>query len=131
LDSIRPTDGKLEAKVQVSHARMQAVARRGMGQTKECGLIVPWILKNPTAIFEGVRRDDDDDDWGDGWLCYCGIPEQSFDVAGTPGPPYRFRVYVVFVNHENVAYNWRWEESDPDDVKLPLNFQDRFKKRLL
>ena len=41
------------------------------------------------------------------------------------------KVYLVFVNDEGVAYNWRWEKADADDPKLPNGYQTRFKKRAL
>lgn len=40
------------------------------------------------------------------------------------------QVYLVFVNDEGVAYTWRWEKADPDDLNLPQNHPQRFKKRL-
>jgi hypothetical protein len=102
-----------------------------MGHAKECAFTVPRILQGPTAIFEGLRRDEDEDRWGYGWRCYCGVPEQSFRRDGTPAPPYPGQVYLVFVNDEKVAYNWRWEKADPDNPRLPIDHETRFKQRLL
>jgi hypothetical protein len=47
--------------VQISFERMQAVGKRSMAHAKECGIIVPGILQEPTAIFEGLRSDEDED----------------------------------------------------------------------
>jgi hypothetical protein len=115
----------------VSFDRMQTVGRRSVGHAKECGYIVPAILQKPTAVFEGLRRDEDEDRHGVGWRCYCGIPEHAYHSDGTPRSPYPGQVYLVFVNEDGVAYNWRWEKADPDDPKLPENHEERFKKRLL
>ncbi|GMU24541.1 MAG: hypothetical protein AMXMBFR13_46150 [Phycisphaerae bacterium] len=41
------------------------------------------------------------------------------------------QVFLVFVNDEQIAYNWRWERSDPEEPTLPVDHQSRFKKRLL
>jgi hypothetical protein len=131
LLAIEPKDGSLSCEVLVSFDRMQSVARRGMGHAKECGLIVPAILQKPSAIFEGLRQDDDEDRRGFGWRCYCGIPEHSFRADGSEARPYPGQVYLVFVNDERVVYNWRWERADPNDPFLPLNHETRFKKRLL
>lgn len=68
---------------------------------------------------------------GVGWRCYCGIPEFAYHSDGTERRPYPGQVYLVFVNDEGVAYNWRWEKADPDDPNLPQNFETRFKTRLL
>ena len=76
IRAVNPDDGKT-CEVLISFDRMQAVGRRSMGHAKECGYIVPAILQKPTAIFEGLRRDEDDDSKGVGWRCYCGIPENA------------------------------------------------------
>jgi hypothetical protein len=110
---------------------MQAVARRSLGHAKECGYLVPQILQKPTAVFEGLCEDEDEDRRGYGWRCYCGTPAQSYRRDGSATRPYPDQVYLVFVNDEHVAYNWRWEMCDPDDPNLPINHRTRFKKRLL
>jgi hypothetical protein len=117
--------------VQISFERMQVVGRRSIGQAKECGFIVPAVLEQPTAIFEGLRRDEDEDPRGVGWRCYCGIPHHSYRPDGSQGRPYPGQVYLVFINDERVAYNWRWEKADPQDPSLPMNYQNRFQRRLL
>ncbi len=130
LEAINPVDGK-SCHVQISFDRMQAVGRRSLGQAKECGYIVPMILQRPAAVFEGLRRDEDDDLRGVGWRCYCGVPDRSFRVDGTESPPYPGQVFLVFVNDEEVAYNWYWAKCDRDDRTLPEGYVDRFRKRLL
>jgi len=131
LQAINPDDGKLTAEVQISYDRMQTVGRRSMGHAKECGIIVPTILKSPTAIFEGLTQEEDEDRRGYGWRCYCGIPEQSYHADGTAGLPYPNQVYLIFVNDEHVAYNWRWDKADPDRSTLPIGYATRFRKQLL
>jgi len=129
--AVEPSDGTLSCEIQISFDRMQAVGRRSMGHAKECGIILPMILAQPTAIFEGLRKDEDEDRVGYGWRCYCGVPQKSYRSDGTEGRPYPGQVYLVFVNDERVAYNWRWEKSDPDHPNLPIDYQNRFKQRLL
>jgi hypothetical protein len=131
LQALDPVTGKLTAEVQVSHERMQAVGRRSLGHARECGYVVPATLQRPTAIFEGLRRDEDEDLRGVGWRCYCGIPDHSYQRDGTQAAPYPNQVYLVFVNEERVAYNWRWEKADPDKPTLPVGYLDRFKKQVL
>ena len=130
LEAVNPADGT-KTEVLVSYDRMQAVGRRSMGHAKECGYLVPKILQAPTAIFEGLREDEDEDRRGVGWRCYCGIPDRAYHSDGTERPPYPGQVYLVFVNEDRVAYNWRWEKADADDPKLPVNHDTRFKTRLL
>ena len=130
LQAVNPVDGKA-CEVEISFERMQTVGRRSLGHAKECGYIVPMILQKPTAIFEGLRRDEDEDRRGVGWRCYCGIPQHSYGSDGMPGRSYPNQVYLVFVNQEGVAYNWRWDKADAADPALPQNHDTRFKKRLL
>jgi hypothetical protein len=127
----RDPTGEGTCEVYISHQRIQAMARRSVGQVKECGYIVPAILQQPTAVFEGLRRDQDDDPWGVGWRCYCGLPSCSYQPDGTVAKPYRGQVFLVFVNDEGVAYNWRWEKADADNLELPKDHETRFTRRLL
>ncbi len=130
INAVDPTDGKLIT-VLISYDRMQAIGKRSVGQARECGEIVPKILQEPTAIFEGLCQEDDEDLRGTGWRCYCGIPPYAFHRDGSERRPYPGQVYLVFVNDERVAYNWRWEKSDPDNPKLPQDHQTRFRKNLI
>ncbi len=132
IEAIDPKDGK-PCEVMISYDRMQAVSSRSTGQIMECSDIVPMILQHPTAIFEGLRwdQDEDQDRRGVGWRCYCGIPDHAYRMDGTPIPPYRGQVYLVFVNDERVAYNWRWEKASPDDPRRPVDHETRFREQLL
>ncbi len=132
LDAYDPGTGGL-CKIAVSYARMQFVARRGIVQASECAYIVPAILRSPKAVFEGIRRDEDEDNFegGVGWRCYCGIPGHSYRPDGSAGPPHADEVFLVFINDEGVAYNWRWEKCDPDSPGLPIDHnKGRFGARL-
>jgi hypothetical protein len=130
LEALDP-ESRTIATVQVSFDRMQVVGRRSMGQAKECGYILPMILQAPSAVFEGLRQDEDEDPRGVGWRCYCGIPDKAYHSDGSERSPYPGQVYLIFVNDEGVAYNWRWEKADPDDPTFPQNHALRFQKRLL
>lgn len=130
LAALDPKTGR-QCEVQVSFSRMQAVGRRSLGHARECGTNVPAVLQHPTAVFEGLRLDEDEDLHGAGWRCYCGLPEHAYHADGTARAPYPGQVYLVFVNDENVAYNWRWDKAAPDDPTLPIAHADRFRSRLL
>ena len=130
IAAINPLDGKT-CEVMISYDRMQTVGRCSVGHARECGEIVPAILQHPVAIFEGLRWDEDEDRRGVGWRCYCGVPERAYLPDGAAIRPYPGQVYLVFVNDERVAYNWRWEKADPDNPRFPIHHQERFKRRLL
>lgn len=129
IQAIDPEKGTLTAKIQISYARMHALGRRSKGQTNECAFIVPIILQKPTAIFEGLRSDNDEDRRGYGWRCYVGLPLCHYRQDGEQVDPLDGMVYVVFVNTDGIAYNWRWEQADETDPKLPINHETRFAKR--
>ena len=81
--------------------------------------------------IEGLRQDEDEDRKGVGWRCYCGIPEHAYLRDGTAIRPYVGQVYLVFVNDERVAYNWRWEKADPENPRFPINHPARFRSQVL
>jgi hypothetical protein len=133
LNAFNPTTKRVDSVVQVSFERMKRVGRRSLGHASEAAFILPYVLKNPSAIFEGIRREIDEDDsrgGAPGWRCYCAIPLNAFRSNGDKIVPYEDQVYVVFVNHDNVAYNWRWEKSDPQNSELPHDHAKRFTRRL-
>lgn len=133
LKAFNPATGKLDTTVQISFERMRRVASRGLGHASEAAFILPYVLENPCAVYEGIRWENDEDksrEGAPGWRCYCAIPLNAFRQNGDKIAPYANQVFVVFVNHERVAYNWRWERSDPEDEFAPIGHKDRFKRRL-
>jgi len=64
--------------VQISQQRLLTIAKWGAWAVKEAAELVPHILQHPLIIFQGLRRDDDEDQRGTGWRCYCGKPTKKF-----------------------------------------------------
>lgn len=125
VPAIDPTDGRLMEAL-ISHARMDAVAKRGMGHAKDLAYSEREVLMAPTAIFRGVRDEGERD-----WLCYVGIPKHSYAADGTTRPPRQGRVYLVFVTDGGIAYHGRWDSCDPEDANLPIDYQNRFQERVM
>jgi hypothetical protein len=50
---------------------------------------------------------------------------------GTVGekPPYLNQVFLVFVNRDKVAYNWRWAKADKSGAGLLEKHEERFERR--
>ena len=125
VEAIDPSDGKTWD-VLISHTKMDTIAQRGMGHAKELAHIVPKILRQPTAIFKGVREEEEAE-----WLCYVGIPSVAYHPTGESREPWPGEVFLVFVNSERIAYTWRWEKADPRDRRLPVDYENRFDTRAL
>jgi hypothetical protein len=130
LKAVDPVTNQ-EIEVFVSFERLQAIGRRSKGQTLEAAELLPQALQIPKAVWEGICTESDEDKRGVGWRCYCTRPDKSYTVDGEKCPPRRGQVFLAFVNDENVAYNWRWEQADQDDPNLPRGHEIRFKRRLL
>src|ERR1044072_8058767 len=83
LRAIDPQSGK-DTNVLMSHRGMHAVVQ--WSQAKECGLLVPYTLQHPTAVFEGLRKDEEEDRRAPGCYCYCSKPPWSFNDNGEEQP---------------------------------------------
>lgn len=111
----------------MSAHRIAEVAKRGMGPAQELAKIVPFVLRTPTAIFQGVREDGEAE-----WLCYCGLPKRAYRrESGDQILPYENEVYLVYVNADRVAYNSRWEDCHRNKKNLPVDYETRFDRRVL
>jgi hypothetical protein len=104
LEAVSPKDGK-PWEVRISMARIEAIGKRTKGQVMERAYVVPQVLKAPTAIFEGLRKDEDEPREGNGWLCYVGTPKVAYAPDGREMPPWERKVFLVFLNQDRVAYN--------------------------
>jgi len=132
IQAIDPIDGKTCA-VLISHGRLQFMKQLGLRAIHETAKMVPLALQKPTAIFEGLSDEQDEEKGlrGAGWRCYVTKPTTAFKATGAQHPAPTDQVFVVFVNHERVAYNWRWEKCDAVQTALPAGYEGRFRKRLL
>ena len=131
INAVDPIDGK-SCTIQISHGRLQFIKQLGLRAIHETAKLVPLALQKPTAIFEGLTTDEDEERGrGAGWRCYVTKPTIAFRATGVQHPAPVDQVFLVFVNSEHVAYNWRWEKCDPVQTSLPEGYEERFRKRLL
>lgn len=130
--AINPVDGK-PIEVYVTFDRLAWVAKRGKGAVLEASECVPHVLSTFKAIFEGLRCDSDEEQRGDsdGRYCYVGKPLKAFRTDGRERKPNEDEVFLVFVNAEGVAYNWRWEDEDPENPGFPKDWKTRFHAQAL
>jgi len=108
------------------------MSKRSVGQVLECAELVPFCLSEPKAIFEGLRLDEDEKySDGPGWRCYSSRPQYAYTEDGDRADPYGDEVFLVFVNHDRIVYNWRWEPANLDDLHVPMDLGgDRFRRQI-
>jgi hypothetical protein len=88
------------------------------------GSPVQQVLLHPAAIFSGVREHQE------GGTCYTGVPTCAYTNGGSKVPPVPGKVFCVYVNPRDRLFEWGWEQADPDEVGLPIGWQERFKERI-
>lgn len=131
VKAVEPDEGK-ECEVIISHRRLHNVSKRSRGQILECAQVVTEILQFPKAIFEGLKRNEDEAGSDvSGWRCYCGVPSCAYVEDGTKVPPWERETFLVFVNVEKVAYLWYWYKSDKNNPDIPVDYVERFDERKL
>lgn len=124
--AIDPFTGK-KWDIRISHERRDIVVKRGAGHARELAYCVTETLESPKRIYQGIREEDERE-----WLCYCGKPEYRYHgVSGDQRVADAYEVFLVFVNADRVAYNWRWEKCDEEDALSPMDSESRFEKRVL
>lgn len=116
--------------VHISFKRLEFVSKKSKGAVLEAAHVVPEVLENPSAIFEGLRRDEDEDEHGNGWMCYCGLPTTAYNKNGTPINPWPDEVFMVFLNADCVAYHWYWHKRDRTLPDHPDGHETRFRRRV-
>lgn len=131
LDAFEPATGKAVASsVAVTYERASALMRAGRGKVMEITSTVAETLRWPVAVFSGIRCDDDERGSDTvGWRCYVGRPKTYLTSDGRTFPSDPGDVFVVFVNGDGIAYNWRWEAASPDNPRLPRDHASRFRTR--
>lgn len=137
LDAVNPADGS-HFEVWISRERAEAVAKRGRHAVCEMGYVVSEVLRKPRRVYEGVRWEGDQDRHRatDEWLCYIGLPTADFRTPDSdrPSQPGKGKLFLVFVNRDRIAYNWRWEPAAEGTVDVPCGQGDsesRFGKQVL
>lgn len=86
-----------------------------------------WSLKNPTAIFRGLERQDHE-----GSFCYVALPDYHWVGEGREDcrPKRDGYVFEVYVDSSLWIYNWRWGKADFDDGNVPADYKERYGEKL-
>ena len=130
VEAIDPVTGK-KRPVFVSLQFTEKIARDGIGKAKEFAHIILPLLLTPHAVFRGLRLDHPEIDEDD-WFCYVATPKGAYDYKRHAlRTPWLGQVVIIPVTSEWVVYNWCWVKCAPEDDRLPIDFQTRFKERVL
>ena len=117
--------------------KIRYLAQRGKKADLLRVSLVEDVLTCPRAIFRGIRFEEDEKHScsSPGWLCYCGYPPIDFRFSGEETTPPPRKVFLVFVNEDKIAYNWRWDRADSDawdeGKYIPIDHQIRFKEQVI
>lgn len=119
--------------VRVTRPKLLQRASLGEWMLKELEVCVSEVLEQPNAIFEGLRKEEDDHKGPDGagWWCYAGVPSTRFlNYGGGARKPTDTEVFLVFVTDRDVAYNFRWEVVELNQEWLRTEHPERFKRQI-
>lgn len=129
-EAVNPEDGQL-FQLTISHVKLMS-CRTSLGRVNEAAYTVQEVLCRPSAIFEGLKREADEPHGGStGWRCYCGVPSKRFLEDGKETQTPNNRVFLIFVDHDRIVYNWHWVMASDDDPKLPIDYNTRFSRQVL
>ena len=134
--AVNPETGRVDLVLTLDYDRVNATLnhRDSLGDKMTLAYIVPEALKKPTALYQGLRFEEDERHScsSPGWLCYCYYPEFKYNLAGQKVKPPVDKVFLVFVNEDKEVYNWAWVPADLDALTqrkhLPQDYQTRFEK---
>jgi hypothetical protein len=127
-----PDTGKPDLEVMICPKRLE-ISGRNMAETYTAAYTLPETLRKPDAIFVGLRRDEDEPrgDSSVGWRCYAYRPARRYNNEGGTYPTPENRIFLAFVNDEQVVYRWAWEDADMNAGEyLPENYDTRFDERV-
>ena len=138
-EAVNPKTGKTDLILTVSYSKIRSLRhKRNRGELMRAVELVRLALKSPSAIFRGIRFEEDEEHScsSPGWLCYCCCPPYDFGRDGNPCDAPLWQVFLVFVNEDGIIYDWRWDKADIEAFHqkqyLPLDYDNnRFQERIL
>ena len=133
--ALNPKTKQLDWEFVVRHERIQGILRKNnKADIYTVIYTLSAALREPDAIFEGLRFDDDEPRHCDneGWLCYAYHPANRYNEYGAAYETPKNRIFLVFINDEKIVYNWAWEKADSNSLAigryLPVDYETRFDK---
>jgi hypothetical protein len=115
--------GSREFKISQSHVRHFMI--NGPASKFFESLSIPSTLQNPSAIFRGLEREEQEDGY-----CYAGAPESRYLENNITAPAPKGMIFTIYVNALFQVFEWRWEHVDPTEQGCPINFLARFTEKV-
>lgn len=111
----------------VPHTLITRLAKGPDWRLQQFRHFVPRILRDPKAVFRGLRRDEPD------WFAYVGKPRVDYKgfrhAQEIPADP--AHVFVVTLTARREVYNFVWVEAEPGEPDLPIGYKERYRERML
>ena len=117
--------GKGQLDFSILQSQVRHYMRYGPAHKFFDSLLIPGVLSNPAAIFQGLKRENMEDG-----LCYVAIPPVRYINARVTAPPHPGKTFAVFADAKFEVFDWRWENTDSNDKNLPMDYQTRFSKKV-
>ena len=134
IHAVDPWTGKRDFDVWPDVDKLLWIGRQSMGASKTAAYLMPYGLKSPTGVFQGIRFEEDEQrsrDGAPGWLCYASTPDWMYSRDGDEREAPEGMVFLVFVNENRIVYHWCWAKASPDDSRFPEEYETRFREKLL
>jgi hypothetical protein len=135
--ALNPETQQPDLEVTIREQRLRGIGERGnKADVFTAAYTLDEALKNPNAIFEGLRFDEDElrSCSSPGWLCYAYHPARKYNNEGQTLATPKGRIFLVFVNDDRVVYNWTWENADENALAngkyLPADYENRFSRQV-
>jgi hypothetical protein len=134
IQAVNPQTGVKDWTLYIRQRTLEIVGkRRQRGFALELGNTVQQAVLAPTGIFRGVT-DYDREDGEEDWLVYASRPPHAYEYkSGNQVAPWKGEeVFLVFFDGDRILQMpWKWVSPDPKNSGLSIDFDRRFKERLL
>jgi hypothetical protein len=120
-------DGTPGAEFFVDRRMLEALEESGPVAKYEDARFIEECVKQPDAIYEGLKRDNQEEG-----LCYSVRPDRDPDEPEATALPRSGYAFLVFVRRGAVGYivfDWAWREEDGDHPGHPLRWENDFTRR--
>jgi hypothetical protein len=89
--------------------------------------LIPEVLKNPTVVFEDLKREGFHDAY-----CYVGKPGLRYVASQSRVPAPENLVFAVYVKKVwgLVVFDWDWREESQADPGYPTAWEQDFGRRV-